>query len=135
MKTIGRYLLSRLITGLLIIVPFYLCVLLLLKAMASVGALVKPITLLLPPWFPGDALMALLLLAALALAVGIVVQTAPGRAIKEWVERSLLERMPGYSLFRSLTHRLAGQGVDQAWKPALAEIEDALVPAFIIEAP
>ncbi len=133
MKTIGRYLLSRLITGLLIIVPLYLCVLLLLKAMASVGALVKPITLLFPPWFPGEALMALLLLAALALAVGIVVQTALGRAIKEWIERSLFERMPGYSLFRSLTHRLAGKGVDQAWKPALAEIEDALVPAFIIE--
>jgi hypothetical protein len=34
---------------------------------------------------------------------------------------------------RSLTQQLAGDSRDNAWKPALAEIEDALVPAFIIE--
>jgi uncharacterized membrane protein len=28
---------------------------------------------------------------------------------------------------------MAGETGDQTWKPALAEIEDALVPAFIIE--
>jgi uncharacterized membrane protein len=28
---------------------------------------------------------------------------------------------------------LAGDGEEHTWKPALAEIEDALVPAFIIE--
>jgi uncharacterized membrane protein len=28
---------------------------------------------------------------------------------------------------------LAGEDQDKAWKPALAEIEEALVPAFIIE--
>ena len=41
--------------------------------------------------------------------------------------------MPGYALLRSLTRRLAGQGEENVWKPALVEIEDALVPAFIIE--
>lgn len=28
---------------------------------------------------------------------------------------------------------MAGEGSETVWKPALAEIEDALVPAFIIE--
>ena len=46
---------------------------------------------------------------------------------------ALLERLPGYGLFRSLTQRVAGEGRENAWKPALVEIEDALVPAFIIE--
>jgi hypothetical protein len=41
--------------------------------------------------------------------------------------------MPGYSLIRSLTQRLAGEGREAAWKPALVEVEEALVPAFIIE--
>ena len=49
------------------------------------------------------------------------------------MERSLFERLPGYALFRSLTQRLAGEGRESAWKPALVEIEEALVPAFIIE--
>ena len=34
---------------------------------------------------------------------------------------------------RSLTQRLAGRDHDATWQPALAEIEEALVPAFVIE--
>jgi uncharacterized membrane protein len=49
------------------------------------------------------------------------------------METSLFGRLPGYSLFRSLTQRLAGKSEENVWKPALAEIEDALVPAFIVE--
>ena len=32
-----------------------------------------------------------------------------------------------------MTRQLAGQGQDSTWQPALAEIEEALVPAFIVE--
>jgi uncharacterized membrane protein len=32
-----------------------------------------------------------------------------------------------------MTRQLAGQGEESAWQPALAEIENALVPAFIVE--
>jgi uncharacterized membrane protein len=32
-----------------------------------------------------------------------------------------------------MTSQLAGQSQGRAWQPALAEIEDALVPAFIVE--
>ena len=53
--------------------------------------------------------------------------------MQERIERSLFEKIPGYALFRSLTQRLAGENEGNTWKPALAEIEEALVPAFIIE--
>ena len=49
------------------------------------------------------------------------------------MERVFFERLPGYGLLRSLTQRLAGDSEEDVWKPALVEIEDALVPAFIIE--
>ena len=49
------------------------------------------------------------------------------------MEKSFFDRMPGYALIRSLTQRLAGEDREAAWKPALAEVEVALVPAFIIE--
>ena len=42
-------------------------------------------------------------------------------------------RLPGYRLCRSLAQQLAGESLDKVWKPALVEIEEALVPAFIIE--
>ena len=32
-----------------------------------------------------------------------------------------------------MTRQLAGQGQGGEWQPALVEIEDALVPAFIVE--
>ena len=36
-------------------------------------------------------------------------------------------------MFRGLTQRMAGKADKDVWQPALVEIEDALVPAFIIE--
>jgi uncharacterized membrane protein len=49
------------------------------------------------------------------------------------MDRTLFERLPGYGLVRSLTQRVAGESQESAWKPALVELEDALVPAFVIE--
>ena len=133
MKSIRRYLLGGLVTGFIIIVPVYLSILLLLKAMSSVRGLVKPVALLVPDWLPGEDLIAFLLLLILCLMVGMIVRTKAGRAVRERIERSLFERIPGYALLRSLTQRLVGEDRENVWKPALAEIEEALVPAFIIE--
>ncbi len=133
MKSIRRYLLGGLVTGFIVIVPVYLSILLLLKAMSSVRGLVKPVALLVPDWLPGEDLIAFLLLLILCLMVGMIVRTKAGRAVRERIERSLFERIPGYALLRSLTQRLVGEDRENVWKPALAEIEEALVPAFIIE--
>jgi uncharacterized membrane protein len=133
MKSIRRYLLGGLVAGFIIIVPLYLSILLLLKAISSVRGLVKPVALLLPDWLPGEDLMAFLLVLILCLVVGMIVRTTAGRAVRERIERSLFERIPGYALLRSLTQRLVGEDRESVWKPALVEIEEALVPAFIIE--
>jgi len=119
--------------GLLVVVPLYLSVLLLLKAMQSVVGLVRPIAMLLPEWFPAEHALSLLLVIILCFLIGAGVRTPAGRAIRERIEKSLFERIPGYALLRSLTQRIAGKDEERAWKPALVEIEDALVPAFIIE--
>lgn len=119
--------------GLLVVVPVYLAILLLLKAMQSLSALVKPVASLLPDWLPGDGLLSLLLVLAVCFAVGALMRTWAGRAMRRWLEPAV-NKLPGYSLFKSLTQRVAGQTDEVAWKPALAEIEEALVPAFIIEA-
>src|SRR6516165_6315345 len=72
----------------------------------------------------------LLLVLLVCLIVGLLVRTRAGQAL---VGHTVLEKLPGYTLFRSLTLRIAGKADDVTWKPALAEIEEALVPAFIIE--
>jgi len=117
----------------LVVVPIYLSVLLLLRAMQAVGGLVRPLAQLLPQWLPAEQALSLLLVLLACLLIGVGVHTAVGRAASNRIETSILEKIPGYSLFRSLTRQVAGSPEEQAWKPAMAEIEDALVPAFIIE--
>jgi uncharacterized membrane protein len=133
MKYAWEFVKNTLVGGLLIVVPIYLAVLLLLKAMQSVMGLVRPLAQLLPAWLPADNLLSLLLVLSLCFLIGLAVRTPLGRALRERLEQSLFERIPGYALFRSLTQRLAGESRENVWQPALAEIEDALVPAFIIE--
>ena len=53
--------------------------------------------------------------------------------MRELLEKTLFERIPGYATIRRLTHRMAGDESERVWKPTFAEIEEALVPAFIIE--
>jgi uncharacterized membrane protein len=133
MKQLREFVVNTLIGGLLVVVPIYLAVLLLLKGMQSVVGLVRPFAMLLPEWFPAENFFSLLLVLIACFLVGVTVRTPAGRAIRERIEKALFERLPGYGLFRSLTQRLAGENQENVWQPALAEIEDALVPAFIIE--
>jgi uncharacterized membrane protein len=119
--------------GLLVIVPIYLAVLLLLKGMKSVMGLVRPFALLLPDWFPAEKALSLLLVLVICLLIGIAVRTRAGQMLRERLEKTFFERIPGYALIRSLTQQVAGENRENVWKPALVEIEDALVPGFIIE--
>ena len=133
MKNLSEYVLGRLITGVLVVAPIYLAVLLLLKGMKSLMGVFKPVAHLLPNWLPGEQVLSLLVVLVVCFLVGLAVRTRIGFALRHRLEKSLFERMPGYSLIRSLTQRLAGEDREAAWKPALAEVEEALVPAFIIE--
>lgn len=122
-----------LLTGFLIVVPIYLAILLLLKAMKSVVSLVQPIALLLPDSLPAETLLSLLFVLVFCLLIGLIVHTRIGAAVRERMETTLFERIPGYALIRSLTQQLAGSSQEKVWKPAFVEIEEGLVPSFIIE--
>jgi uncharacterized membrane protein len=133
MKRIRTFIVSSIIAGFLIVVPLYLALLLLLKAMASMAGLVRPLAALLPDWLPAEALLTLGVVVLLCFLVGAAVRTPVGRGIRERAETSLFDRIPGYAVIRSLTLQMVGQGEENVWKPAFVEIEDALVPSFIIE--
>jgi len=133
MKYLREFVANAVVGGVLVLLPVYLAVLLLLKGMQSVLALVRPISALLPDWVPAQDFLAVLAVLIVCFFVGAAVRTRAGRVVRERMEMSLFGRLPGYALLRSLTQRLAGKSEENVWKPALAEIEDALVPAFIVE--
>ena len=127
------YFTKRVIAGLLVIIPIYLAILVLLKGMKSLGQLVRPFTKLLPEWLPAEQLLSLILVLVICFLIGVALRTRLGEIARKRVETGVFERIPGYGLFRSLTQQIAGDSRQTVWKPALVEIEDALVPAFIIE--
>jgi uncharacterized membrane protein len=124
---------SGLLTGVLVILPVYLTALLLLKAMKTVTGLVRPLARWLPDWLPAQHVLSFLFVVILCFLVGIAVRTSIGQVARNRIESSVLQKIPGYTLFRSMTRQLAGDSGETAWKAALVEIEDALVPAFIVE--
>lgn len=133
MKAIAEFTKTTLIGGVLVVIPIYLSILLLLKAVAGVAGLVSPITEGLPTTLPFRELVAVLILIASCFACGIALRTGPGLRAKNALERSLLEKIPGYALIRGLAGRIVGKQDEQTFTVVLAEIEDALVPAFLVE--
>lgn len=127
------FLTRALVSGVLIVIPIYLASLLLLKAANSVVGLVRPLAVLLPDWLPAETFLALLLVLLVCFVVGVVVGTRPGQAVRERVERTFFDRVPGYALIRSLTQRMAGEDHGNVWRPALFEQAGGLMMAFIIE--
>ena len=133
MKKISEFILGRLGVGVLAVAPIYLAALLVLKLMKGFATIVRPLAKLLPKWLPAEHILSVLLVLIVCFLIGLMVRSPRGRAAWGRMENSLFKRIPGYGLLRSLTQQLSGKAQDQAWKPALAEIEEALVPAFIIE--
>ena len=97
------------------------------------STIIKPLARLVPQDVVNDYVLAIVLMVALCFAAGLLVRTQFVRRPGEWVERNVLERMPGYMLLRGMTRRLTGEHDEQTFQPALVEIEEALVPAFIVE--
>jgi uncharacterized membrane protein len=128
-----EFILTRLVAGLLVVTPIYLAALFLSKVASSLMDLVEPLSKMLPEWMPGAHALSLLMVSFLCFAIGLAVSTSMGRSIWEQMENALFQKLPGYSLLRSLTQRMAGRTQEEVWRPALAEIEAGLVPGFIIE--
>lgn len=133
MTILNKFLIRTVIGGVLILLPLYLSILLLLKLAQTVGGLIRPISALLPEWIRMPELVTLGGLLVLCFLIGAALMTRPGQAIRERLEVSLFGRLPGYALFRGLTHRMTGRSSRNEWKPALVEIEEGLMPCFIVE--
>ncbi len=133
MRSLAEFTKTTLIGGVLVLLPVYLSVLLLLKALAGVAGLVSPIARGLPEALPFRDVLAILLLIAACFVCGVAVRTGPGLRAKNAVEHALLEKIPGYALIRGLAGRIVGKEDEQTFTVVLAEIEEALVPAFLVE--
>lgn len=129
----GDFMKSTLLSGALVILPIGLVVIIVLKIVTMLQPLATPLTEQLPYGFRFPAIIAALLLFLICLVSGLLAQTRAGRGAGTSLEGAVLNRIPGYSLVRSLTRRIGNVEEGDRFAPALAEIEEALVPAFVVE--
>jgi len=133
MKALIKFLKVTLIGGLLVVLPVWVSLLLLFKAIKGALVLLLPIARLLPQTVVHDKLVALGLLVVICFVVGLLIRTQPGQRLGRWLTQHIFDRIPGFALMRGMTRQLAGDKGEESFQPALVEIEEALVPAFIIE--
>jgi len=133
MNKLAEFAKTTLIGGFLILLPIYLCVLLLLKTLQGLMALVSPVTAQIPAAMQFREVLAVLIVVAVCFVAGLLVRTGPVARGVSTLERNLLEKIPGYSLLRGFASRIGGREDAATFEPALVEIEDALAPAMIIE--
>ncbi len=125
---------SALVTGLIIVLPVWLALLLLAKLFVKLGVLVKPVSNQMPEGINHPYLVAALALLFLCLLVGVLVNTTIGRLIGRSLGENVLIHVPGYQSLRNIARQFGDQTMRDGFKPALIEVEDgSLAPAFLIE--
>ena len=133
MKTAADFIRMTLVGGLLVVLPLWVSVLLLIKAIKSALLVLHPLAKLLPQSLVHPDVVAFCLLLLICFAVGLLIRTRLGQSFGAWLEKHFLGRIPGFSIVHGMIRQLAGAKDEQSFEPALVEIEEALVPAFIIE--
>lgn len=134
MKRSFEFLKSALVTGLIIVLPAWLAVLLLLQLLVKLGVLVKPIAAQMPKGIDHPQLVAAAVFILVCIAVGLLVHTAVGRVIGRTLGENVFNRVPGYQPLRNIARQFSEMNANDGFKPALIEVEDGcLAPAFLIE--
>ena len=115
MKTVGRFLKVTLVGGLLVVLPLWVSLLLLLKAIKGALAMLQPIAKLLPQWFVHEKVVALALLLVICFVVGLFIRTRPGKRIGHWLTQHIFDRIPGFAVMRGMTRQLAGDKEEESF--------------------
>lgn len=134
MKSLIQTLKSVFLTGLLVVFPAWLAVLLFVKVLVKLQVLVKPIAGAMPQGVNHPLPVALLTFILACFIVGLLFHTALGKMAGRLIERNVLSKIPGYGSLRSIANQISDFESEKGFRPALVEMEDGcLTPAFLIE--
>jgi uncharacterized membrane protein len=119
--------------GLLVVLPLWITAVLISSVIGFLRSALHPFGgwLLEASQYPD--LLAALILVLLCFGAGVFIQTPLARSFASAMDGGILIAIPGYRLVRSLLQRVTGEQHDQTWAVALVEIEEALVPGFVVE--
>ena len=113
-KTLAQFTKTILVGGSFIVLPVYVSLLLLAKAVQALLVTVKPITAGILAAVEVREMLAILALAAVCFIAGLIVRTEPVLWAKNAVEEALLEKLPGYTLLGASPDALPVRPMNQA---------------------
>ena len=135
MKDLFRLIRVTIFGGVVFIVPVVLVVIILSKVFYFIRRLINP-------FIPEGStiggglglhtLLAILILLAICFAAGLLARTKAARSFVNWIEKNILDIMPGYRFMKSMG--LAATGLEeQDMKVVLARVDDGWQISFLIE--
>jgi len=111
-KNFIQFVKTTVIGGLVVIVPLAILVFIVGDAVNTLIEATRPLTADLPFAPLVNALIAVLVVAAIIIAIcfaaGYLLSTFWGRTAKDWLEEKVFARIPMYTTLRGLTQRFAG---------------------------
>jgi uncharacterized membrane protein len=136
-EVLVRRLRDLLVDGILLTLPIVAAIVLLAKANQLLGKLLQPVAELTPPGrFFGIGLadvMVLLALMVSLLLLGAVARSAMGRRVSASLERSVLIRIPGFVMLKSVLSAWSHTEPANALRPALVALDDNTVLGLVVE--
>lgn len=139
MNKLGDFVKTCILGGFLGVLPMLLAAFVLVEAVDLLGAVTAPVVELLPAEELGGvevaSLLALTLILLACFLAGALLRTGFGSWAQELAERSVLNRMPGYTILKSISRRVGGVEEGTVFSAALADIHgtEAWVWAIIVE--
>ncbi|RZL91742.1 MAG: hypothetical protein EOP82_11985 [Variovorax sp.] len=133
----NTFLWRALVQGVFVVLPVCLIVFVATRVVAAIDPYVESLAAVLPlaALFPGHWIIAwaVVLFVVVSFAAGLVMSLPPVRRFLNAAGESLARRYPGYARLRGFEKGLLGTGERQHIQAALAELDDALVPVFVVE--
>ena len=124
--TVFRWIVSNLVEGFFILLPFLIAYLLLGQLFDALLALTQPVVDLLPKWiFPEQwvhQLCAAAILLLIFVLVAIAAKSAPARRLGRWIEDRVLNPFPPYAIMKKLTRWFTGSDVPKDFRPGLLTV-------------
>jgi uncharacterized membrane protein len=117
MKIILEVFKTTVVGGLLVVIPLMILYLIFGELIDLLVQFTKPITKELPFNALTNVIIATLIAITEAVLIcfvtGLIVRTSWGGATKDWIEKTILARMPIYTMIKNLTSRFVGRSGEQ----------------------
>jgi uncharacterized membrane protein len=137
MKVFSGFFKATVVGGLLFMVPLILMVVVLQKGMGLVRRIVVPLAKQFPDHkFLGigmTTILSVVVIVLLSFLFGLAARTAAGKRVREWLEYTVMGKVPGYALLKGVIQGATGLENEDDARVALVRIEDAWQIGFVVE--